>query len=159
MGLHGVDELVFRHPLLPGELVLDAEKIVGVGAAQLGQHRAAGQLQRVGRAFEVEPRQVVQLALADVAVPAVEQAADEVVAVIFVHQPHDAVHIEIDGAVGVVREEQRLKSIGSGCRPDLIGCAPLFGGIALGFHQPKSFSAVSCAGMRAAMTSRMSPCS
>ena len=157
--LHGVDELVFGHPLLPGELVLDAEKVVRMGAAQLGQHRAAGQLQCIGCAFEVEPGQVVEFGLPDVAIPKPEQAPDEIVAVIFVHQAHDAVHVEIDRAVGVVCKEQRLKPIGTGCRPDLIGCAPLFGGVALRFHQRNSFAAVSCAGMRAAMTSRISPCS
>ena len=32
-------------------------------------------------------------------------------------------------------------------------------GVALGFHQPNSFPASSFAGMRAAMTSRIRPCS
>ena len=56
-----------------------------MGAAQLGQHRAAGQLQRIGCAFEVEPGQVVEFGLPDVAIPKPEQAPDEIVAVIFVH--------------------------------------------------------------------------
>lgn len=137
----------------------DGEKVIRMGAAQLGQHRAAGQLQRIGCAFEVEPGQVVEFGLPDVAIPKPEQAPDEIVAVIFVHQAHDAVHVKIDRAIGVVCKEQRLKPIGTGCRPDLIGCAPLFGGVALRFHQRNSFAAVSCAGMRAAMTSRISPCS
>ena len=50
-GLHGVDQLVFRHPLLPRKLVLDGKKVVRVGKPQRLQHRAAGQLQPVGRVF------------------------------------------------------------------------------------------------------------
>ena len=48
VSLHGVDQLIFCHPLLPRKLVLDAEEIVRVGPAQLGKDRAAGQLQPVG---------------------------------------------------------------------------------------------------------------
>ena len=50
-GLHGVHQLVFRHPLLPRKLVLDGKKVVRVGKAQRFQHRAAGQLQPVGGVF------------------------------------------------------------------------------------------------------------
>ena len=162
-GLHGVDQLVFRHPLLPRELVLDAEEIIRVGPPQLGQHRAAGQLQRVGGAFEVQPGQVVQQGLLHVAVPGMEQPPHKVVAVIFVHQPHDAVHVKIHGAIGVAGQKQRLKAVFACRGPHLIGGPPLLRGVALRFHraapQLKSLAAVSWAGMRAAMTSRMSPCS
>ncbi len=72
--LHGVDQLVFCHPLLPRKFVLDAEEIVRVGPAQLGKDRAAGQLQQIDRAFEVEPCQIVQLALPEIAVPCGEKA-------------------------------------------------------------------------------------
>ena len=49
--LHGVHQLVFRHPLLPRKLVLDGKKVVCVGKPQRLQHRAAGQLQPVGGVF------------------------------------------------------------------------------------------------------------
>ena len=138
-GLHGVDQLVFRHPLLPREFVLDAEEIIRVGPPQLGQHRAAGQLQRVDRALEIEPGQIVQHGLPDVALPCVKEAAHQLVAVVFVDQPHDAVHVKINGAVGVPGEEQRLEAVGS-CRcPHLIGGPPLFGGVALRFHKNAPF--------------------
>ena len=139
-GLHGVDQLVLRHPLLPRELVLDAEKVVRMGAAEGRKHRAAGQLQRVDRALEVEPGQIVQHGLPDVALPCVKEAAHQLVAVVFVDQPHDAVHVKIDGAVGVPGEEQRLEAVGS-CRcPHLIGGPPLFGGVALRFHKNAPFN-------------------
>ena len=86
VGLHGVDQLIFRHPLLPQKLVLDAEEIVRVGPAQLGKDRAAGQLQQIDRAFEVEPCQIVQLALPEIAVPCGKKVAEQVVAIVFVHQ-------------------------------------------------------------------------
>ena len=99
--LHGVHQLIFCHPLLPRKLVLDGEKIVGVGAAQALQHGAAGQLPPVGRAFEVKPCQVIQQGLAHVALPAVENTADERITVVFMHKPHDGIHVKIGGAVGV----------------------------------------------------------
>ena len=139
-GLHGVDQLVLRHPLLPRELVLDAEKVVRMGAAEGRKHRAAGQLQRVDRALEVEPGQIVQHGLPDVALPCVKEAAHQLVAVVFVDQPHDAVHVKINGAVGVPGEEQRLEAVSS-CRcPHLIGGPPLFGGVALRFHKNAPFN-------------------
>ena len=49
--LHGVHQLVLRHPLLPRKLVLDGKKVVRVGKPQRFQHRAAGQLQPVGCVF------------------------------------------------------------------------------------------------------------
>ena len=134
-GLHGVDQLVLRHPLLPRELILDAEEVVRVGTAEGRKHRAAGQLKGVGRALEVEPRQIVQHGLPDVALPCVKEAAHQCVAVVFVYQPHDAVHVKIDGAVGVAGEEQRLEAVGPRRRPDLIGGTPLLGGVALRFHK------------------------
>ena len=139
-GLHGVDQLVLRHPLLPRELVLDAEKVVCMGAAEGRKHRAAGQFQRVDRALEVEPGQIVQHGLPDVALPCVKEAAHQLVAVVFVDQPHDAVHVKINGAVGVPGEEQRLKAVGSCRRPHLIGGPPLFGGVALRFHKNAPFN-------------------
>ena len=138
-GLHGVDQLVLRHPLLPRELVLDAEKVVRMGAAEGRKHRAAGKFQRVDRALEVEPGQIVQHGLPDVALPCVKEAAHQLVAVVFVDQPHDAVHVKINGAVGVPGEEQRLEAVSS-CRcPHLIGGPPLFGGVALRFHKNAPF--------------------
>ena len=56
-------------------------------------------------------------------------------------------------------QKQRLKAVGSGSGPDLIGRTPLLRGVALGVHQANSFPASSLAGMRAAITSRISPCS
>ena len=159
VSLHGVDQLVLCHPLLPRKLVLDAEEIVRVGPAQLGKDRAAGQLQQIDRAFEVEPCQIVQLALPEIAVPCGKKVAEQVIAIVFVHQPHDTVHIKIDRAVGVAGQEKRLKAVGSRRRPHLIGGPPLLGGITPGIHQRNSFSAVRLAGMRAAITSRISPCS
>ena len=159
VGLHGVDQLVLGHPLLPRKLVLDAEEIIGVGQTQLGQHRAAGQLQPVGGVFQIQPGQVVQLALPQVALPGGKDLPQKIVAVVPVGQPYDAVHVKIDGAVGVAGQEQRFEAVGPGRRPHLIGSPPLFGGVAPGVHQQNSFSAVSLAGMRAAMTSRISPCS
>ena len=159
VSLHGVDQLIFCHPLLPRKLVLDAEEIVRVGPAQLGKDRAAGQFQQIDRAFEVEPCQIVQLALPEIAVPCGKKVAEQVVAIVFVHQPHDTVHIKIDRAVGVAGQEKRLKAVGSRRRPHLIGGPPLLGGITPGIHQRNSFSAVRLAGMRAAITSRISPCS
>ena len=159
VGLHGVDQLIFCHPLLPRKLVLDAEEIVRVGPAQLGKDRAAGQFQQIDRAFEVEPCQIVQLALPEIAVPCGKKVAEQVIAIVFVHQPHDTVHIKIDRAVGVAGQEKRLKAVGSRRRPHLIGGPPLLGGITPGIHQRNSFAAVRLAGMRAAITSRMSPCS
>ena len=50
-GLHGVHQLVFRHPLLPRKLVLDGKKVVRMGKTQRFQYRAAGQLQPVGGVF------------------------------------------------------------------------------------------------------------
>ena len=138
-GLHGVDQLVLRHPLLPRKLVLDAEKVVRMGTAKGRKHRAAGQFQHVGRALEVEPGQIVQHGLPDVALPCVKEAAHQLVAVVFVDQPHDAVHVKIDRAVGVPGEEQRLEAVSS-CRcPHLIGGPPLFGGVALRFHKNAPF--------------------
>ena len=157
--LHGVDQLVFRHPFLPRKLVLNGKKVVGVSMAQCFQHRAAGQFQMVSRVFQVQPGHVIQHGLPHVAVPCIKDAADERISVIFVDEPHDGVHVKIGGAVGVAGEEQRLKAIGSCSSPDLISRAPLLGGVALGFHQPNSFPASSFAGMRAAMTSRIRPCS
>ena len=49
--LHGVHQLVFRHPLLPRKLILDGKKVVRVGKPQRLQHRAAGQLQPIGGVF------------------------------------------------------------------------------------------------------------
>ena len=49
--LHGVHQLVFRHPLLPRKLVLDGKKVVRVGKPQRFQHRSAGQFQPVGGVF------------------------------------------------------------------------------------------------------------
>ena len=138
-GLHGVDQLALRHPLLPRELVLDAEKVVRMGAAEGRKHRAAGQFQRVDRVLEVEPGQIVQHGLPDVALPCVKKAAHQLVAVVFVDQPHDAVHVKINGAVGVPGEEQRLEAVGSCRRPHLIGGPPLFGGVALRFHKNAPF--------------------
>ena len=51
--LHGVHQLVFRHPLLPRKLVLDGKKVVRVGKPQRLQHRAAGQLQPVCGVFQI----------------------------------------------------------------------------------------------------------
>ena len=110
-----------------------------MGAAEGRKHRAAGQFQRVDRALEVEPGQIVQHGLPDVALPCVKEAAHQLVAVVFVDQPHDAVHVKINGAVGVPGEEQRLEAVGS-CRcPHLIGGPPLFGGVALRFHKNAPF--------------------
>ena len=53
VGLHGVDELIFLHPLLPGKFVLDGKKVVRVGKPQRLQHRAAGQLQPVCGVFQI----------------------------------------------------------------------------------------------------------
>ena len=137
--LHGVHQLVPGHPLLPGKFVLDAEEIVRVGPAQLGKDRAAGQFQQIDRAFEVEPCQIVQLALPEIAVPCGKKIAEQVVAIVFVHQPHDTVHIKIDRAVGVAGQEKRLKAVGSRRCPHLIGGPPLFGGVALRFHKNAPF--------------------
>ena len=52
-GLHGVDQLIFCHPLLPRKLVLDGKKVVRVGKPQRLQHRAAGQLQPVCGVFQI----------------------------------------------------------------------------------------------------------
>ena len=110
-----------------------------MGAAEGRKHRTAGQFQRVDRALEVEPGQIVQHGLPDVALPCVKEAAHQLVAVVFVDQPHDAVHVKINGAVGVPGEEQRLEAVGS-CRcPHLIGGPPLFGGVALRFHKNAPF--------------------
>ena len=84
---------------------------------------------------------------------------DQRVTVVFMHQTYDAVHVKINGAVRVAGQKQRLKTVGSGSGPDLIGRAPLLRGVALGVHQANSFPASSLAGMRAAITSRISPCS
>ena len=157
--LHGVHQLVPGHPLLPGKFVLDGKKVVGVRRAQRFQHRAVGQLQPVGRVFEVEPRQIVQHGLPQIACPAVKDAVYQLVTVIFVHKAHDGVHVKIHRAVGVVGQKQRLKAIGARSRPDLIGRPPLLCGVALGFHQANSLAASSLAGMRAAITSRIRPCS
>ena len=157
--LHGVHQLVPGHPLLPGKFVLDGKKVVGVRIAQRFQHRAVGQLQPVGRVFEVQPRQIVQHGLPQIARPAVEDAIYQLVTVIFVHKAHDGVHVKIHRAVGVVGQKQRLKAIGARSRPDLIGRPPLLCGVALGFHQANSLAASSLAGMRAAITSRIRPCS
>ena len=157
--LQGVDQLIFRHPLLPRKLVLDAEEIVCMGAAQVGQHRAFGQLEGVDGTFEVKPGQIVQHGFPGVALPSRKKAADQRVAVVFVDKPYDAVHVKVDRSIGVAGEEQRLKAIGTGCRPDLIGSAPFLCGVALRFHQPNSLAASSLAGMRAAMASRMRLCS
>ena len=78
---------------------------------------------------------------------------------VLVHQPDDAVHVKINGAVRVAGQKQRLEAVGSGSGPDLIGRTPLLRGVALGVHQPKSLVASSLAGMRAAITSRIRLCS
>ncbi len=157
--LHGVHQLVPGHPLLPGKFVLDGKKVVGVRIAQRFQHRAVGQLQPVGRIFQIQPGKVVQHGLPQIARPAVEDAIYQLVTVIFVHKAHDGVHVKIHRAVGVVGQKQRLKAIGARSRPDLIGRPPLLCGVALGFHQANSLAASSLAGMRAAITSRIRPCS
>ena len=158
-GLNGVHQLVLLHPLLPGKFVLDGKKVVGVRRAQRFQHRAVGQLQPVGRVFEVQPRQIVQHGLPQIARPVVKDAVYKRISVIFVHKAHDGVHVKIHRAVGVVGQKQRLKAIGARSRPDLIGRPPLLCGVALGLHQANSLAASSLAGMRAAITSRIRPCS
>ena len=59
----------------------------------------------------------------------------------------------------LARARQRLKAVFACRGPHLIGGPPLLGGITPGIHQRNSFSAVRLAGMRAAITSRISPCS
>ena len=56
-------------------------------------------------------------------------------------------------------QKQRLEAVSTCSGPDLIGRTPLLRGVALGVHQANSFPASSLAGMRAAITSRISPCS
>ena len=51
-------------------------------------------------------------ALPEIAVPCGKKVAEQVVAIVFVHQPHDTVHIKIDRAVGVAGQEKRLKAVG-----------------------------------------------
>ena len=157
--LHGIDQLVFCHPFLTGKFVLDGKKVGGMVAAHCLQHRAAGQLQPVDGVFQIQPRQIVQQGLPHIPLPQPKDAADQGIAVISVHQPHHGVHVKINGAVGVPCQKQRLKSVGSGSRPDLICRPPLLCGVALGLHQPNSFPASSFAGIRVAITSRISPCS
>ena len=158
-GLHGVDQLIFCHPLLTGELVLNRKKVICMGMAQRFQNRAAGQLQPIGGVFQIQPCHVVQHGLPQITVPCVKDAANQRVTVIFVDEAHDRVHVKIGGAVGIAGQKQRLKAIGSCSSPDLIGRTPLLRGVTLGVHQPKSLAASSLAGMRAAITSRIRPCS
>ena len=157
--LHGVHQLIFCHPLLTGELVLNRKKVICMGMAQRFQHRAAGQLQPIGCIFQIQPCHVVQHGLPQITVPCVKDAADQRVTVIFMDEAHDRVHVKIGGAVGIAGQKQRLKAIGSCSSPDLIGRTPLLRGVTLGIHQPKSLAASSLAGMRAAITSRIRPCS
>ena len=41
-----------------------------------------------------------------------KRIAEQVVAIVFVYQPHDTVHIKIDRAVGVAGQEKRLEAVG-----------------------------------------------
>ena len=138
---------------------MDRKKVICMGMAQRFQNRSARQLQPVGGVFKVEPCHIVQHRLPQIAVPCIKNAADQRVTVIFVDKPHNGVHIKIGGTVRIAGKEKRLKAIGSCSSPDLIGRTPLLRGVALGFHQPNSFPASSFDGMRAAMTSRIRPCS
>lgn len=113
---------------------MDAEEIIRVGTSKLGQDGPAGEFKEIRGIFQIKPRQIVQLGLPDVAFPEVEQALDQRISVVFVHQADDAVHVEIDRSVGVAGKEQRLEAIGTCGRPDLVGGAPLFSGVTLGFH-------------------------
>ena len=138
---------------------MNRKKVICMGMAQRFQNRAAGQLQPIGCIFQIQPCHVVQHGLPQITVPCIKDAADQRVTVIFVDEAHDRVHVKIGGAVGIAGQKQRLKAIGARSRPDLIGRPPLLCGVALGFHQANSLAASSLAGMRAAITSRIRPCS
>ena len=57
--LHGVYQLIPRHPLLPGGLVFHGEELPGMGLPQLLQCGPLGQLLFIRRIFQGQPRQIV----------------------------------------------------------------------------------------------------
>lgn len=99
VGLHGVDELVFLHPLLPRELVFRREKLLRVLAAEIGEHRALGQLLFIRRVLERQPAQLVENVLPRVARPVGKETLWHLVAEPLVHKADDAVHVKVRLAV------------------------------------------------------------
>lgn len=95
VGLHGVDELVFLHPLLPRELVFRREKLLRVLAAEIGEHRALGQFLFIRRVLERQPAQLVENVLPRVARPVGKETLWHLVAEPLVHKADDAVHVKV----------------------------------------------------------------
>ena len=103
VGLHGVDELVFLHPLLPRELVFRREEFLRMLAAEILQHGAFGQLLFIRRVLEREPAELVEDILTRVARPVGEKALWHLVAEPLVHKADDAVHVKVRLAVRLER--------------------------------------------------------
>ena len=95
VGLHGVDELIFLHPLLPRELVFRREKVLRVRAAEIGEHRALGQFLFIRRVLERQPAQLVENVLPRVARPVGKETLWHLVAEPLVHKADDAVHVKV----------------------------------------------------------------
>jgi hypothetical protein len=95
VGLHGVNKLVFLHPLLPRELVFRREKLLRVLAAEIGEHRALGQFLFIRRVLERQPAQLVENVLPRVARPVGKETLWHLVAEPLVHKADDAVHVKV----------------------------------------------------------------
>ena len=133
-GLERIDQLVFLHPLLPGELVFRGKKRFCMGMAQALQCRALRQFPLISSIFQRQPRQIVIGTLADVPRPPGKQALRHGVAEPFMHQSDDAVHVEIRLAVRLHCQKLRLKPIiPTGCPHQIDGPA-LPGAVASALH-------------------------
>ena len=160
--LEGVDQLVFGHPLLAGQLVLLAEEVPGVVLAQFRQGRPLGAFQLEHGAFQGQPGQIVQHGLAPVLCPGPEQGPGHLLPKPLADTAHNAVHVQVGAAILLQGQEQRVKAVGPGGIPDLIQRPALLGAVVLGQHgaHPSNRSAPdSFWGIRWAITSRISPCS
>ncbi len=99
VGLHGVDELIFLHPLLSRKLIFRREEFLRVLAAEIGKHRALGQLLFIRRVLERQPAQLVENVLPRVARPVGKETLWHLVAEPLVHKADDAVHVKVRLAV------------------------------------------------------------
>ena len=160
--LHGVDQLVFGHPLLPGEFVFLGKKVPRVGGAEGGQGGPHRHFPLKRGVFQRQPGQIVQHGLAAVLRPGPKQAPGHLRPVPPADAAHDGVHVQVRRAIPALSQEQRVEAVLPRGVPDLVQGPALLRAVMLGEHgrHPSKRSApASRAGMRAAITSRISPCS
>ena len=105
-----------------------------MGLAQGLQGRTAGELPLVEGALQAQPGEVIQHGLADVPLPAGEEAAGHFIPIPLVEKAHQKVQVEVRLAGGGHGQEGGLKAVVSRPGPDDVHGPALLGAEISGLH-------------------------